>query len=107
MKQVMMMNHRQQVINHVQVGDRFFHVLQEWLSPLELRKVRERNAHESNDGICHSHDYCDANEAMGAAFDYYNLPWATDEHQDEWMSLWNAAWEYAKAKHLGGKHERA
>jgi len=34
----------------------------------ELEQIVELNANEDNDSICHSHDFCDANEVMHEAF---------------------------------------
>lgn len=42
----------------------FSKVLNEWLSDDEMKEVRRLNDDEMNKDICHSHDYCDANQAM-------------------------------------------
>ena len=47
-------------------------------------------------GICHSHDFCDANMVMHAAFcrSFGNPPGDSDMADDE---LWNEAWKLATA----------
>lgn len=46
-------------------------------------------------GVCHSHDYCDANMVMEAAFKaaFHREP---DLDSDEDANLWNDAWFVAK-----------
>src|SRR5690606_38408786 len=39
------------------------------LSGRQLADVVDRNNKETDPGICHSHDFCDANELMAAAFE--------------------------------------
>jgi hypothetical protein len=60
------------------------------LTPEQLDEVNRLNA-EDSDNICHSHDFCDANQvmldAMGAEF----------ENTDEQNTLINQAWAIAKA----------
>lgn len=52
------------------LGVQFAMVLREWLTPQEMAQVRQRNAvdPQAKAGICHSHDFCDANMAMLEAF---------------------------------------
>ena len=72
----------------------FTRILRKWHSAAGWRTVVERNAAETNPSICHSHDFCDANQAMIDAFAIIhgrepNLTTDTDEI--------NAAWAEAKA----------
>lgn len=62
----------------------------------QFRQVIDRNKCESNDLICHSHDFVDANMVMLAAFeDVYKR--AIDMDNEEELELWNDAWAIAKA----------
>ena len=50
------------------VARNFQAVLSEMLMPEELGKVRALNAAEPSLSVCHSHDFCDTDEAMREAF---------------------------------------
>lgn len=62
----------------------------------EVADVVRRNAAETDPGVCHSHDFCDANVVMDRAYkrvlgdSYLNFG---PKEQD----LWDAAWDKAKA----------
>lgn len=60
-----------------------------------LRTVIELNAAEPNAMVCHSHDFCDANMPMAAAFESIVGRAPIDTESAEDASLWNAAWEHA------------
>lgn len=86
------------------IGDEFADVLRSWLSDEQWDEMRKLNAEETDKGVCHSHDHCDANMAMDEAMRRCGLAekldaddWASNEEN---VALWNAAWDYAKAKHL-------
>lgn len=89
------------IVLEEQLADRFAAVLREWLTPGEWEAMRAANGAETDPGICHSHDYCDANMAMHQAF---------SDHAPELMSdgvvgedavpVWNTAWEIAMRRHL-------
>lgn len=80
------------------IGDKFAAVLAEWLSPEHLARVRELNRAEQNPGVCHSHDYCDANMAMLEAFESFGIE--VDVQDDEQRALWGRAWDHAIREHL-------
>lgn len=72
------------------------------LGPVKMIKVIKRNQKETSPGVCHSHDFCDANMVMDQAF--YNLTglhtWETETVEgsgvaDSCVDLWNAAWDIA------------
>lgn len=65
---------------------------QQWLT------VCRRNRVETDPGVCHSHDYCDANMVMDAAFRSLGLdPFGGgDTMPDAMVDLWNDAWDRAK-----------
>lgn len=72
----------------------FCRVLNEWLTPDQIAEVNARNAAETDENICHSHDFCDANQAMLDAMAVFGLDF---ESTDEQNTLINAAWDLAKA----------
>ena len=81
-----------------EIGKRFVTVLEEWLTPAEFEQVRTLND-SRQPGICHSHDFCDANMAMEQAFvdvfgSYQGL------HQPGWEALWGRAWDWAIEHYL-------
>lgn len=99
------------------LANEFATVLREWLSPDEFATMRETNAryardgitysdgsHGTADGVCASHDYCDANVAMGEAFERIVgresvMPSEGPQGEHD-QALWNSAWALAKARHL-------
>lgn len=61
-----------------------------------LRKVIERNDAETYRGVCHSHDFCDANMTMAAAFEaVVGREPIGDGVSDADLALWNSAWDHA------------
>lgn len=50
------------------------------------------NRHEDNVGVCHSHDYCDANMLMLEVFEENNLSIEDESNH----ALWNEVWDLAK-----------
>lgn len=70
------------------------------LSVSDFREMIDRNKTETDEGICHSHDYCDANmvmhEAFAETFGRDSLD-ATNGMTDEDIETWNDAWAIAKA----------
>lgn len=70
--------------------------LESVLTAEELALVRERNRAETSAGICHTHDFCDSNMQMIAAFVACGLVKDIDTAIDDVMlPLWNSAWELA------------
>ena len=63
------------------LAERFESRLREAIGPEALRKVAELNAAETVEGVCHSHDFCDANEVMLLALEDLGLPSPVDEHE--------------------------
>jgi len=87
-----------------EVAKKFADILRTWLTEEEMRIVILRNAVKyKNAGICASHDFCDANMAMGEAFETFGLATTADiEDCDSTeysiaQDLWNNAWTVAKA----------
>lgn len=72
----------------------FCKILRHWLTVDELAQVVQANDDETDDSICHSHDVCDANQAMIDAYD--TLGWKLDLQDDGCTALINSAWAIAK-----------
>jgi len=75
-------------------------VLRAWLKPWQWKEMRKRNAEEPSPLVCHSHDFCDANMAMEAAWESFDLPSINADDQAQ-ADLWNAAWNIAAVDYLG------
>lgn len=73
----------------------FSRILRDTLTDEQLSDVRERNAAETNPSICHSHDYCDANQVMIDALQSVGYPYSMDH--DALFALECDAWELARA----------
>lgn len=72
-------------------------LLRERLSVEQMLVVVARNE-IAEPGVCHSHDFCDANEVMLAASGRLGFGGFDDQlDSDEGMALWNGAWNLAKA----------
>ena len=77
------------------LAERFESRLREAIGPEALRKVAELNAAETIAGVCHSHDFCDANEVMLLALEDLGLPSPVDEDEavrDEADAVVAEAW---------------
>ena len=85
----------------------FSRILQSWLTPEVMESVVASNQAEGDSQVCHSHDFCDSNEAMAAAFETvvgrpHWLPSQVDEglctdvDVTTDMDLWSDAWDIAK-----------
>tara|TARA_R110002126_G_scaffold257592_1_gene400640 strand:+ start:184 stop:495 length:312 start_codon:yes stop_codon:yes gene_type:complete len=72
------------------LAEKFTELLRATLTPSEFAEMADANANETNPGICHSHDYCDANQIMLDAFE------ATEMVNDYSHTLWSDAWTYAR-----------
>ncbi|HJP69620.1 MAG TPA: hypothetical protein VJ846_12025 [Sphingomicrobium sp.] len=80
----------------VAIAKAFCKELASVLTVEELALVRERNRAETSEGICHTHDFCDSNMQMLAAFVACGLVKDMDTAIDDVMHpLWNSAWELA------------
>lgn len=69
------------------IAEKFVAILREWLTSDEWQEMRRRNANERHPDVCHSHDFVDANMAMGEAFEAFGL----DSSEDLWNEAWNIA----------------
>lgn len=83
------------------VAAEFAKVLRTWLTPEEFTEMRCSNRGETDEGVCHSHDFCDANMAMLRALTNLGVPEDSVNYQDDaTLELWNSAWDIAKRDYL-------
>lgn len=68
-----------------------------------LAEIKRKNATpDYQAGACATHDYCDANMFMEAAFNYaYRRPPELESESD--LDLWNEAWHFAHREFLSEK----
>ena len=83
------------------LAEQFSRVLRLWLNQEEMYQVVMRNR-RVDEGICHSHDFCDSNMAMHEAFvNLYgrepDIGGATVQSRGE-ILMWNTAWQLAKER---------
>ena len=77
------------------VADSFSSIIRSWTSSADLAAIILANMEDADSGICHTHDFFDANEAMMGAFEQCGLnPHSMISHTS--LSLWGAAWTIAK-----------
>lgn len=87
----------------------FAGVLRGWLNDHEWSEMRRLNATDADyagDRACASHNYCDANMAMDAAWLMVAGRHA-DTASEADTALWNRAWAIAKDKYLSGETTHA
>jgi len=87
------------------IAEAFAGILKEWLSDDEFAEMKAANKAEQDDGVCHSHDYCDANMAMLGALIKAGAITQDQADADDFdimdhSNLWNAAWAYAAKERL-------
>ena len=72
--------------------------LHAYMTPEQMKAVVERNRCEASSGICHSHDFCDANMAMLEAAKNCGLVSDVDDIDGLCImdDVWNAAWDKAR-----------
>lgn len=74
-----------------QVGAAFESLLWQQLGEANYREVAERNHRETDPNICHTHDFCDANQVMMDAFEKV-LGREPDIQSPTDMQVFDAAW---------------
>ena len=78
----------------VAVAKDFASILTAWIGRKNVEEAARRNADEADPGVCHSHDFCDANEAMAEAMGRNGFP-DMDPQDENAVRLWNEAWDLA------------
>lgn len=77
-----------------ELAHEFAVVLRRDLTHEQLAQVNARNEVEEDSSICHTHDFCDANESMAEAFErLFSRPMTFDEDD---TALVHEAWSIAK-----------
>ena len=85
-----------------QVAEAFIKQLREDITTEEFAELLTKQKEDPIEGICYSHDYCDANMTMDAAFKSLGIdPLEHGYTEEDGMSqevcdLWNASWDRAK-----------
>lgn len=82
-----------------QVALQFIGELRATLTAQQLADAIRRNAGEADPMICHTHDFCDANECMIAAFEQLGLEILPEDEteKEHALHLSGRAWDKAKA----------
>ena len=89
------------------IAEAFAEIMRQWLTRDEFAEMKRRNETDSAyaGAACASHDFCDANMAMDAAFRQVmdRAPDVVGEGLAVEMdcALWNDAWELARKLYLG------
>ena len=73
----------------------FIEQLRADLTDEQIAEIVARNKAEQNPNVCHSHDFCDANEYMLEAFQE-TFPGKAWHELDTTDGRWSAAWDLAK-----------
>ncbi len=72
--------------------------LHDCLGPEQMRKVVERNRAETAAGVCHSHNFCDANMVIYAVFLRHGMDPASEGGMELHSVLWDQAWNLTKSR---------
>ena len=78
--------------------NKFGAALRTHISPDEMDEVITSNQGETNPGICHSHDFCDANVVLYEVFISHCIDVADEGGIARWGQLWGKVWNRAKAQ---------
>lgn len=79
------------------LANEFSQTLRSLLPERDVRRIAARNAGEREPGICHSHDFCDANIVLHEVFLSHGMDVADEGGLDRWAELWDSSWNLAKA----------
>lgn len=87
------------------IARRFIQEVRSELTVEQLQEVVEKNSTEAYEGCCATHDFCDANLLMEAAWISLGLKTpiehdAEDIETSKVYDKWNEAWDLAKAAHF-------
>lgn len=76
----------------------FGKALRSLLPAEEMQEVVLRNQNESRPGICHSHDFCDANVVLHEVFLAHGMDIAVEGGRDRWGEIWDSVWNVARSR---------
>ena len=85
---------------HVLLAEKFTELLRAALSPAEFAEMADANANETDAGICHSHDYCDANQIMLNAMESLGIEYDAEN------TIYSDAWLHARLELFDGSPEK-
>lgn len=88
------------------LADFFDKLIRDELSESDYNEAVALNRDEENADICHTHDFCDANMVMAAAFERATGR-EIDLQSDADKALWNAAWAEWKSRDCVTDDERS
>jgi hypothetical protein len=74
-----------------EVAREFAQLIRAYLSDDELAEVNDLNDQETDPNVCHSHDFCDANDAMLGAFQKFGLEVDNEANHPLWCDAWDLA----------------
>lgn len=78
------------------VAKRFSKEIRDFVSEEQMKLIIERNREEKSPSICHSHDFCDANEIMIRAMK--KVTGNNDPCSEQFIKIAGPAWELAFQK---------
>jgi hypothetical protein len=76
----------------------FSQELRDCLSPEQMAEVVECNRIETIRGVCHSHDFCDANMVLYAVFMRHDVDPVSEDGMERHGALWHQAWNLAESR---------
>jgi len=82
----------------------FSQSLKSALSSEEMNDLVKKNQSEKIPGICHSHDYCDANMVLHKVFMKHGMDIADEGGRERWGEMWDSAWNLAKSNDFWSHH---
>lgn len=86
-----------------ELAGKFSDLLVSELGRSTVEEVNKRNDQETDSGVCHSHDFCDANMVMHQVFlEVVGVDICDDEYvnDEKYTTLWNEAWSLASKEHF-------
>lgn len=103
------MSDNAKAVTKYDVAHKFKEIICKYISTADVKEIDRLNAAEViGSGVCHTHDFCDANLIMEEALTSLGVKvfaQAENSHDpddqvmsDEAISLWDAAWDIAKAE---------
>lgn len=95
-----------------EIAEAFKLKLREELTAEQLAEAVRRNERQADPGVCHTHDFCDANMPMSAAWEAIGhgdkielmlSEFDEDETGQAIAKRWGEAWDLAKAERFEPK----
>lgn len=80
------------------LASEFSQSLHALLTSEQMALVIARNLAQTRPGICHTHDFCDANVVLHDVFLAHGMDPADEGGMEKWGALWDAVWNLAKTR---------